>query len=157
CVVWRDTVKPAGWECPIYWEWLAAIRAVNLKLPEDKRLRVLAGDLPVDWAKIKTAEDYAALGMGGRGAGNDVSFAKVVNDQLAQKRKVLLVIGLGHCARNGDRRRAENHNTFTRIDKEHPGKACVLHLFTASSMVNRNDVQTKLAAWKKPALCFPLK
>jgi hypothetical protein len=68
--------------------WPAAIRDANQKLPATKRMRVLAGDTPIDWAKIKTHEDWLALGV------SDVSFAKVVNEQvLDKKRKALLVLG----------------------------------------------------------------
>ena len=75
--IWRDYYKvtPFG-ECPVYTDWLAAIRQVNKDLPESKRLRVLAGDWPVDWAKIKTRQDYSKFGA------NNLSFAKVINEEV---------------------------------------------------------------------------
>jgi hypothetical protein len=158
CPVWRDISKVAGFECPIYQEWLAAIRDVNLKLPANKRLRVLAGDVPIDWTKIKSKNDYTALELGERGVpGNDVSFVKVINEQLDQKRKVLFVVGLGHIAKLGDRRKIGNQNAFTRVEAAHPGKTCVVHLYLASYMNNKPEVEKKVSQWKTPSLYWPVK
>lgn len=37
------------WDRPIYEEFFRAVRAVNAALPREQQLRVLLGDLPVDW------------------------------------------------------------------------------------------------------------
>ena len=50
-------------------ELLAAVREANRNLPAGRRLRVVAGDTPVDWATLKTHDDWVALGD------NNVSFA----------------------------------------------------------------------------------
>ena len=48
--VWRDTTGiTAVWDRPIYEEFYRAVRAANATLPREKRLRVVLGDLPVDW------------------------------------------------------------------------------------------------------------
>jgi hypothetical protein len=48
--IWLDTTQPFPvWDVPIYEEFFRAVRAVNMSLPKDKRLRVLLGDPPVDW------------------------------------------------------------------------------------------------------------
>jgi hypothetical protein len=46
---WRDTSKVThAWESPLYTGWLAAIRDANTALPPARRIRVLAGDTPID-------------------------------------------------------------------------------------------------------------
>lgn len=48
--VWQDTTAISGvWDRPIYEEFCRAVRAVNAALPREHQLRVLLGDLPVDW------------------------------------------------------------------------------------------------------------
>jgi hypothetical protein len=51
--VWRDTSKVThAWESQLYTGWLAAIRDTNKGLPPDRRMRVLAGDTPIEWATL---------------------------------------------------------------------------------------------------------
>jgi hypothetical protein len=149
---WRDTSKAThAWESPLYTGWLAAIRDVNQKLSAGKRLRVLAGDTPVDWAKIQTHADWLALGE------SDVSFARVVNEEvLAKKRKALLVLGAGHLAKDGGR--LKQQNTATRIAKAHPGAMSVIFVFgSVLPMEYKPEVLRKMATWKIPSLFYPLK
>src|SRR5689334_760033 len=59
--IFRNSTK-LGWDSAVYPRWLAAIRDVNRSLPRERRIRVLAGDTPVDWAKLRAPKDWAALG-----------------------------------------------------------------------------------------------
>jgi hypothetical protein len=131
--------------------WLEAIRDANRKLPAARRMRVLAGDTPIDWAKIKTHADWVALGP------NDVSFAKVVNEEvLAKKRKTMLVLGAGQLAKDGGR--LKQQNTTTRIEKAHPGAIGIVFVFgTIPPHAYRPEVLKKMADWKIPSLFYPLK
>jgi hypothetical protein len=52
-VGWIPTVDALG-----YANFFAQVRAVNLGLPADNRIRVWLGDPPIDWSKIKTQEDF---------------------------------------------------------------------------------------------------
>jgi hypothetical protein len=44
-----------------YEQFFPLVRAINQKLLPGKRLRVLAGDPPVDWDQIKTFQDISQL------------------------------------------------------------------------------------------------
>ncbi|HEV3255984.1 MAG TPA: hypothetical protein VG013_03820 [Gemmataceae bacterium] len=150
--VWRDTSKAThSWESPLYTGWLAAIRDANQNLPAARRMRVLAGDTPVDWARLKTHEDWLALGA------SDVSFAKVVNEEvLDKKRKALLVLGAGHLARDGGR--LKQHNTTTRIAKAHAGAIGIVFVFgSIPPLEYKAGVLKKMADWEIPSLFYPLK
>src|SRR3979490_2688067 len=59
--VWRDANGAEVWEAPIYEELLRAVRAINLPLPRERRVRVIGGDTFVDWQKVTTPEEMAAL------------------------------------------------------------------------------------------------
>ena len=56
---WRDTVGALGPVSPVYGEFYRAVRAVNQKLPRQRRLRVLLGDPPIDWSHVRSREDIA--------------------------------------------------------------------------------------------------
>src|SRR5262245_53204078 len=49
--VWRNTTQTSmAWDVPIYEQFFALVRTVNQRLPQQKQLRVLLGDPPVDAA-----------------------------------------------------------------------------------------------------------
>lgn len=133
----------------------------NQKLPEEKRLRVLAGDWSIEWPNVKTHEEFVARGT------NNRSFARVVNEEvLAKKRKCLLVAGWGHVAKNGDNRGRYasgeagipgDHNATTLIEKANPGSVVVVVPFLAGVVTEFKGVKPKLADWKTPSLLYPLK
>lgn len=57
-----EALENVWWnDSPVYAEFLAAVREVNTKLPPERRVRVIAGDVPIDWDKVKTKEDLVPL------------------------------------------------------------------------------------------------
>ena len=141
--IWRDTTKVGAWEFPMCAEWLAAIRDVNKKLPASRRLHVLAGDTPIDWNKMKTHEDWVALGE------NNISFANVINNQvLKNKRKVFVVLGGNHVGKLGAR--TGDPNVTTLVEARNPGSTyVVMHYSFASSP---QEEELRLRDSKTPAL-----
>src|SRR5258708_3849204 len=126
CRIWRDTTKVSSGESPIYGEWLAAIGEVNKKLPPTRRLRVLAGDTAVDWNRIRSHSDWAALGD------NNISFSDVIIHQvLEKKRRAFVVLGGNHVTKSGDRRGGTN--TTTRVESRYPGSTYAVLLYGAQT------------------------
>ena len=96
---WRDTVGALGPVSPVYGEFYRAVRAVNQKLPKQRRLRVLLGDPPIDWGHVRSREDIAFY-LPFR----DEFYASVVRYQvLAKEHRALLIMGDGHFRRSGGR------------------------------------------------------
>ena len=93
---WEDQVgAPGGNPTAPYHGLLAAVREANQKLPKERRIRVLAGDPPIDWGRVEGRQDIAPF-LPFR----DEHFAGVVRYQvLARRRKALLVMGAGHFQR----------------------------------------------------------
>ena len=90
--VWRDTTQYKVWDSPVYAEFFEAVRTVNQNLTEERRIRVLAGDPPIDWSKIRTVEDWAPWV-----STRDDHFALVVEREvLSRDRKALLIAGGAH-------------------------------------------------------------
>jgi hypothetical protein len=145
CRVWRDTTKVFSWESPIYAELLAAVREANRGLPPGRRLRVVAGDTPVDWAAIKTHEDWVALGD------NNISFGRVIADEVLDKRrKALVILGSNHLMRSDTR--TGGPNTTTRVEKKHAGSTFVALMYAGRPA----ELEKRLAGGQPPCL-YPLK
>jgi hypothetical protein len=69
-------------------------RALNQKLPPERRLRVLAGDSPVDWDQIKSPGDIIRL------VHRDASIASLMEKEVLSKhRKALMLFGTFHLMR----------------------------------------------------------
>jgi hypothetical protein len=143
--IWRDTTKVASWESPIYADWLAAIRDVDKRLPVPRRLRVLAGDTAIDWSRIKTHSDWAALGD------NNISISNVVISQVLEKKHhALVVLGSNHVTKSGDR--AGNDNTTTRVESRFPGSTYVVMLLYVGALDHSLEDQLGLPPRNAPAL-----
>jgi hypothetical protein len=89
--VWRNTTQRMCDLSPFSGQLLPLVRAINQKLPTGKRLRVLAGDPPIDWDHIKTAQDLDKFGA------RDASIASVMEKEVLSKhRKALMLFGTFH-------------------------------------------------------------
>lgn len=94
--VWRDATGAEVWESTIYEQFLRAVRDVNLGLSPDRRVRVLAGDGRIDWARITTPEQLVPLMNRGGNIRN------VIAEQVLEPRvKGLAIYGAGHCSKVG--------------------------------------------------------
>jgi hypothetical protein len=82
-VVWKDTSGKAVWESPIYEAFLRAVRKVNLALPRNRRVRLIAGDNSTE-----------------RNRGRFIREA-VSREILDKDLKGLAVYGSGHCECRG--------------------------------------------------------
>lgn len=106
--VWEQTTQRGTgvWDSPIYARFFEIVRRVNRRLPARERLRVLLGDPPIDWSRIRkdchqperdwrrpTCIDYWYMRR-------DSHFAKIVRrNVLARSRKGLLIAGASHFLR----------------------------------------------------------
>lgn len=144
CHIWRDTTKVASWESPIYAEWLAAIRDVNKQLSPDRRFRVIAGDTAIDWSRIHSHADWAALGD------NDTSFAAVVKQVLQKGQRALVVLGGNHVTKSGDRNGAPNAETL--IESAFHGSTYVVLLDYRGLLEDSLQTQLDSLNWPAPTI-----
>jgi hypothetical protein len=93
-LVWRNTTQSPlqTWDAPVYEQFLRRVRAVNWTLPPDRRIRVLAGDPPIDWSVITSVQQLSPFLRQ-----RDTCPASVVQQQvLAKGRRALIHYGGGH-------------------------------------------------------------
>lgn len=127
--LWRDHTNSliAGGDDPLLLGLLQTIRDVNRELSLDQRLRVLAGDPPVDWKAVHSGKDFWPY-LGRR----DRHYARVVWDEILDKgRKALLIMGRAH---------------FKRVDPSPPNYLPLLDLLEA----RQSEATYVIHVWKAP-------
>ncbi|MEO8335706.1 MAG: ChaN family lipoprotein [bacterium] len=123
-LVWRNTTQLLAWDSPLYEEFYATIRHVNAGRSADKRLRVLAGDPPIDWTQTHAASDIPR-----RYGDRDIETVRIIEREvLARSRKAIVIIGGTHIYRAspGDRSQPpvlERATLGDQLNRLHPGVA----------------------------------
>jgi hypothetical protein len=75
-----------------YINFYANVRAANLNLPPEHRIKVWLGDPKIDWSKINSYTDLLPY-VGHR----DDNYFRIISTEILQKhKKTLLIIGSGH-------------------------------------------------------------
>jgi hypothetical protein len=94
--VWEDTTQTSGvWSLPMYEQMLADVRSVNEGLPPATRIRVIAGDPPIDWGAVTSPADEDMNDW------RDAHFAHVIGREVMRKReRALILIGGAHISRD---------------------------------------------------------
>lgn len=83
-----------GSDFPSFEEIFHAVRALNLTLPPDRRLRILLGDPPFDWSKVKDAGDLYPTDR------QRFVADLILRESVAKKRRTLVVYGDQHLRRD---------------------------------------------------------
>jgi hypothetical protein len=90
--VWRNTTQPMCGMSGFFEQFFPLVRAINQELPLSRRIRVLAGDPPIDWAEVKAIGDARRF-LGSR----DVNVASVMEREVLSKHdKALMLFGEMH-------------------------------------------------------------
>ena len=93
-LAWRNTTQSPEetWDQPVYEQFFRTVRAANWALPPSRRMRVLLGDPPINWATITTAGNLEPAIQQ-----RDTYPASLVEQQvLAKGRRALLCYGMAH-------------------------------------------------------------
>ena len=142
---WRQTTVRMCALSGFYDGFFPSIRALNLGLPQDRRLRVLVGEPPVDW-------DRADPSSGARSADRDPTLTAVITSEvLAKHRKALVLCGVGHLYHNEARGTA-----VTAYEKTYPGRTFVIDThngFAAFFDLERgHELEARMRSWPTPSL-----
>jgi hypothetical protein len=94
-LVWQNTTVPMAWDSPVYEQFYREIRRINQSLPAERRFRVLALDPPVDWAEVRTPDDFPR----GYGYRDPDWFMVLEREVLSRNRRALVIAGAVHMLR----------------------------------------------------------
>jgi hypothetical protein len=134
--VWRNTTQPMCDLSGFYEQLFPLVHAINLGLPPERRLRVLAGDPPIDWDQIKTSEDREKF-AGSR----DESIASIMEKEvLSKRRKALMLFGTYHLMHG-----VGHHSAVSIYEEHYPDVTLVIDGFAIFDT-------SIFAAWPSPSL-----
>lgn len=139
--VWRNADQPicGFWGFGFFEQLYPLLRAVNQKLPPGKRLRVLAGGLPIDWEQIKSFQDVLKLGP------RDAGIASVMEKEVLSKhRKALMLFGTFHVFHMSEVRAS----AVSMYEKDYPNVTFVISELIAADA----EVSPAVANWPNPSL-----
>ena len=124
--VWRNTTMPTGvWDSPIYEEFIRAVRSVNASLRQDKRIRLVAGDPPIDWSAVTSPEQFAPF-LERR---DETAYTAIEKESLQKRRKALVIYGSGHLL---SRKLSGHHSIGSYLREKYPGRAYTIFPLSAA-------------------------
>jgi hypothetical protein len=138
--VWRNTTQAMCGTSGFFEQFFPLVRAINQKLPAEKRLRVLAGDPPIDWDQVKTTEDSSKF------FNRDPSIASVMEKEVLSKhRKALMLFGTFHLSRGAT-------DAVSIYEKDYPNVSFIIAdagYFNAASV---SPSENPFIGWQSPSL-----
>jgi hypothetical protein len=142
--VWQDTTQPNDiWDKPIYEEFYRAVRALNSGLPRERRLRVLLGDPPIDWAAVRKMSDLPERL-------DRFPTELIRRETLAKGRRALIVYGGMHLQRHDHGRNYEPGDGIVEV-LERDAPSSVFSIWT-NTLTDLQTVQPSVSSWPNPRL-----
>jgi hypothetical protein len=94
--VWQDTAQANPvWDVPVYEQFYRAVRDLNRTLSARRRLRVVLGDVPIDWSRVRRLDDYS------RQPRSDAVTANIIRREVLERgHRALLLMGEFHLLRH---------------------------------------------------------
>ena len=139
--VWRNTTQAICSQSGFFEQFFPLVRAINQKQPTAKRLRVLAGDPPIDWDKVKTSEE--ARKFLDRGP----SIVSVLEKEVLSKhRKALMLFGTFHLMHG-----TEDSDVST-YEKDYPHVTFVISDLGIYDTSRQDGSISPFALWPNPSL-----
>jgi len=124
-------------------ELFGAVRGINGSLPQDRRLRILLGEPPIDWERMRTPEELKAWDAS-PAANRDVFGVELIRSEvLARNRRVLALYGAGHFFR-----KVISESMVTLLEE---GKTKPFTIWT-NAAAEMSAFQSDVATWPVPSL-----
>ena len=140
--IWLDTTQQqvASLEVP---ELFTTVRALNASAPSDRRLRILLGEPPIEWERLKTADDYKAWEAQPTSDRDRFGAELVRREVLAKNRRALALYGAGHFFR-----RVVSHSLVTLLE----GSSVKVFTIWTNAAAELSSLQPDVQTWPVPSL-----
>jgi hypothetical protein len=127
------------------------VRKINQNLSSEKKLRVLAGDPPLDWSKVKEQKDVML--------DRDDNIAAVMEKEVLSKhRKALMLFGTFHLFHNNKYAPRGLESAVHFYEKDYPGVTMVIgSAIVSGPSETPANVEARMASWPVPSLVQNLK
>ena len=145
--VWRNTTQRMCGESEFFEQFFPLVRAINQKFPAGKRLRVLAGDPPINWDKVKGPDDME------RFLDRDGNIAAVMKREVLSKhRKALMLFGTFHLMHRTKIGPEPGDNAVSNYEKDYPNVTFVIDGLSFSGSDLLAGATSTFISWPVPSL-----
>jgi hypothetical protein len=118
--MYRETSVPLTWNAPVYRAVYDTVSDINRTHLCKHKVRLVLGDGPLDWSKVKTAKDLEPF------ADRDTAMADTVEREvIAKHHHAFLITGEFHAEKKTNDE-ADGLRTAQIIEKRHPGNLFVI-------------------------------
>jgi hypothetical protein len=124
-------------------ELFAMVRGINASRPQDRRIRVLLGEPPIDWERMRTADDVTAWDDSPAANRDQFAVDLIRREVLARNRRVLALYGAGHFFR-----KVISESMVTILEE---GKTTPFTIWT-NAAADMAVMQPDVAKWPVPSL-----
>jgi hypothetical protein len=140
--IWLDTTQQqvASLEIP---ELLTTVRALNASAPPDARLRILLGEPPIEWERLKTADEYKAWEAQPTSSRDRFAVELVQRDVLSKNRRAIAFYGAGHFFR-----KVVSQSIVTILE----GSGTKVFTIWTNAAMELASVQRDVQSWPVPSL-----
>jgi hypothetical protein len=155
--IWRTAIGGiTEWDAPVYAQFFRTVRAINWMLPASRRIRVLLGDSPIDWGRVRgpADADYVLSMLAQR----DAHYAAVVEREVLGKGgTAVLIAGNDHLLRGLHALgQPQVPNAGSALAQRHPGALYVVDSLVLPPGPAPDAAAKRLGAvvarWPRPAL-----
>jgi hypothetical protein len=142
--IWLDTTQQqaASLEIP---PLFTAVRTLNASAPKDRQLRILLGEPPIDWERLKTADEYKAWEAQPASSRDGFAAELVRREVLAKNRRALALYGAGHFFR-----KVVSESIVTILEES---QTKVFTIWTNAAL-ELSSVQPDVKSWPVPSLAL---
>ncbi len=152
--VWLDVV---GWYPGVvetmYPTFFAQVRAVNRKLPADRRIRVWLGEPAIDWSTVRTNSDHMQYGA----KRNQHPAALIEREIMAKGKKALVIYGGGHFTRQPGNPFPGDRPIRARVEEKYPGSFYVIWAHMAAEPACQAEIAARTQGLQRGTLIAPIK
>jgi hypothetical protein len=141
--VWRNTTQSMCGYSGFFEQLFPLVRAINQRLPTTKRLRVLAGDPPIDWDKVKRPEEASKF------LDREASIVSVMEKEVLSKdRKALMLFGTFHLMHGID------DSAVSAYEKDYPNLTFVISDLGVYDTNRPVASISPFASWRNPSIAL---
>ena len=145
---WRNTVGSVNIVCdlPIYEAFIREVKAVNDRLPAERKVRVLLGDPPIDWSVITSVPELLPWAEA-----RDTHAVDLINREvLAKNRRALVIYGDGHLPRKSLRSNYERDDLGPLVDRLGDNPAARIFNIYSETSTDLAKLHPEVASWIAP-------
>ena len=142
--IWRNTTQLMCGQSSFYEQLIPTVRALNQTLPAQQRLRVVAADPPIDWASVRSQQEFTAF------TDRDMTIATIMDrDVLSKHRKALMLFGIFHLLHESG---LDNPDSVARYEKKYPHSTFVISDLGYFGTGPQGAADLLMTHWENPSL-----